>query len=311
MGFILLGQDLLNTSYLSFGNDWSKGYPIWKGTWTYAGLYPVLRIQAEQGGQPLVYRAGANVLPVLEKDHFRISTRMSFPLNLTNGVWLQYMHPSVEWEYKNDWFYKPDQATFIRGIHYFNVNLYGYRYLRLAPRDISPRFGQIAELNLNFSPFSSDEIGPLLYGKFGIFLSRNRETPFHFRQLLVFESVLYQKPLPVFVRGFFSPGYIPAVSAEMHKWSIDYRFPPWYPDSHVQTLFYLKRIRADMFSDYATGNILSDKPAGIQQKGVFFLRSNLVHRFSSFPHYFSVLAGLTNSLYSGIQYLPVCPSDQY
>ncbi|MGB9746117.1 MAG: TolB family protein [Bacteroidales bacterium] len=292
LGFILLGQDLLNTSYLSFGNDWSKGYPIWKGTWTYAGLYPVIRIQAERGGQPLVYRAGANALPALEKDHFRISTRMSFPLNHTNGAWLQSMHPSVEWEYKNDWFYKPDQATFIRGIHYFNVNLYGYRYFRLAPRDISPRFGQIAELNLNFSPFSSDEIGPLLYGKFGIFLpgiGKHHSTFVNYW----FLNQFYTKSRYLYSSGgFFPRGYIPAVSAEMHKWSIDYRFPLWYPDWHIQTLFYLKRIRADMFSDYATGNILSDNRQAFNKKEFFSCGATLYTDFHLFRIIFPFSLGL-------------------
>ncbi len=291
-GFMILGQDLLNTSFLSFGSDWSKGYPVWRGTWTYAGLYPVFRIQAEQGGLPLVYRAGTNALPALEKDHSMVSTRISFPLNFTSGAYIQYFHTSVEWEYKNDWFYKPDQTAFIRGIHFFNASLYGYRYLRLAPRDISPRFGQVAEINLNFSPFSKEEIGPLLTGRYGLFLPGLGK---HHSSLInySFLNQFYSKSRYLYSSGgYFPRGYVPATSSEMHKWSIDYRFPLFYPDWHIQTLFYLKRLRADLFTDIAAGKILNDNRQAFDKKNFFSCGGTLYTDFHLFRIIFPFSLGV-------------------
>lgn len=291
-GFMILGQDLLNTSFLSLGSDWSQGYPVWRGTWTYAGLYPVFRIQAEQGGVPRVYKAGTNTLPALTKDHSMISTRISFPLNLTSGAYLQYVNPSVEWEFKNDWFYKPDQAVFVRGIHFFTASLYGYRYLRLAPRDISPRFGQVAELNLNFSPFSADDIGPLLTGKFGIFLPGLGKHHSSFINYS-FLNQFYSKSRYLYSSGgYFPRGYVPATSSEMHRWSIDYRFPLYYPDWHIQTLLYVKRLRADMFADYASGKILSENRQGFNEKDFFSCGGTLYTDFHLFRIIFPFSLGV-------------------
>lgn len=291
-GFILLSQDLLNTSFLSVGSDWSKGYPLWRGTWTYAGLYPVFKIQAEQGGFPMVYKSGADTLPALTKDHSMINTRISFPLNLTSGAYLQYFLPSVKWAYKNDWFYKPDQAAFVCGIHFFNMSLYGYRYLRLAPRDISPRFGQVAELNLNFSPFNTDDIGSLLTGRFGIFLPGLGKHHSSFINY-AFLNQFYSKSRYLYSSGgYFPRGYEPATSSEMHKWSLDYRFPLCYPDWHIQTLFYLKRMRADMFADYATGKIFSENRQGFNEKDFFSYGGTFYADFHLFRIIFPFSLGL-------------------
>lgn len=291
-GFVFLGQNLLNTSIFTAGSDWRQGYPVWKATWTYAGFYPVFRIQAEQGGLPQVYRAGSNELPVLMKDHSMINTQIAIPLNLSTGARVQYFKPSVQWEYRNDWFFKPDQAVYMRGIHFFNFRIYGYRYLRLAPRDIAPRSGQLVSLGLDFSPFSREELGPMLSGRFGVFLPgliKHHALFINYsflNQFYVKSRYLYSG------ESFFPRGYVGTTSPEMHKWSVDYRFPLGYPDASLGTFFYLKRVRGELFSDYASGKVLSSERRSFIERSFFSYGGTLYSDFHLFRIIFPFSFGL-------------------
>jgi hypothetical protein len=62
-----------------------------------------------------------------------------------------------------------------------------------------------------------------------------------------------------FPRGFsnvdYPKGYHNIISDRLNFASADYAFPLAYPDFNISSLFYLKRLRGNLFYDYAKGKI--------------------------------------------------------
>ena len=58
-----------------------------------------------------------------------------------------------------------------------------------------------------------------------------------------------------FSSGFpFSRGYSSINLYEMYKWGIDYRLPLLYPDAGFGNIFYLLRVRTNLYYDHTKAN---------------------------------------------------------
>jgi hypothetical protein len=119
-------------------------------------------------------------------------------------------------------------------------------------RDIFPKWGQGFDLYYTFAPFDK-----MIYGfdfalrtvfYFPGFFSNNGIQIRYIKEILSFEKY------PIINSTPFPRSYYNIISTNLDFASVDYAAPLAYPDFNIASLFYMKRIRADFFYDYARGS---------------------------------------------------------
>jgi len=130
------------------------------------------------------------------------------------------------------------------------INFSNRKYLNY--RDIQTRFGQSIQIGASYTPNIQNLYGfryyaqgvfylPGLMKHHGVKLTANFEKKTSYK-----EGVYYFPSVVSFPRGY-DEGY----SEKIFKTTIDYVFPICYPDINIPYILFIKRIRADLFFDYA------------------------------------------------------------
>lgn len=264
-GISLLSQNKLSTAFTTLGYAFKDGDNHFFSTFEYRGLYPVFRIGADYGGIPDIFQLEeSNGRPVVASDKLNFRTRVSLPLNFTRNKYIEGISPSIEWRYNNAYYFRPSVNGYSRGMHYLNYRFIAYRYLKTAHRDIAPRWGQVFTLRYSHTPFEDELIGNIFSTK----------TTLYFPGLLRHNSlqltVGFQKQNPTIwlYSSYlnFPRGYTNSRTEKFYLLQTDYALPLWYPDWSISSWLYFKRLRTNMFYDFARNEYMSVKERQIYRK---------------------------------------------
>lgn len=253
-GFTLLSQNHLSTLITEAGYEFNESREhiihskiIWKG-W-----YPVFESKFDYGGNPGVLTSGESVgNPANEMKGLRWINSVSLPLKFSSGRFMQYLQPFISYDYKNNYIYLKDENKFDYGQGMLSGRIFFSNYHRSSLRDIYPRLAQVFDINYVFSPTDSKiypediSLKTALYTP-GIFPNNGLKIRFE-------REKQGQAMYSLNNRISFPRGYKNIISKDLTFFSADYAFPMVYPDINISSLFYLKRIRASVFGDYASGN---------------------------------------------------------
>jgi hypothetical protein len=251
-GLTLMSQNTLSTLITTLGYEYREGYNAFHSVITWQGQYPVLRSEIDYGfipeivGNPFNYTSG-----------FRFSNEISVPLNFSCGYMRQYIKPSLSIDYSNNVYTTGGRndvgQTGITG------RLYISNYARTALRDIYPRWAQTIDLNYISYPFD-DILGSTAYMKTAFYFPgffRDNSLRIRFESENQKHTRYLFRNRVSFPRGFsniaYPKGYHNIISDELNFVSAEYAFPFAYPDLNISSLFYLKRLRGNLFYDYAAG----------------------------------------------------------
>lgn len=264
-GLTIMTQNSLSTLTSSIGYEYSADKRnVIHSRVTWNGMYPVIESQLDYGTIPEISKMGQNIAnPINSQSGINFKNTVSFPLQFSSGRFSQYLQPSLSMDYINQYIMQgqmPDHYIYIKekntydyGQTYFTGRFYFENYHRLAIRDIYPRWAQVVDLSYTFAPFDK-----LIYGT-----DRTLKTAFYFPGFFPNNGIKIrfekEKQVPT-VMGFFygnrvslPRGYNNIFPTEIDFLSVDYVLPLLYPDFNVASLLYLKRIRAGLFYDYASG----------------------------------------------------------
>ena len=255
-GLILLSQNKLSTAISSFGLTYENNSLILKPAFTYTGFYPVLDFSATFGGPN-----SRHILPdgVIPKDsvypNINFTLRSYVPLRIYRNKYFKLAIPEIDMEYRNTLFYNNSLRKGITFIHY---KLLLYRYLILSQQDIYPKWGELINFAFTHTPFEHSQYGKLLstavklyapgfYKHHSLGIScgiqyqdtRNRLYYYSFNRIGLPRG--YSSVLDAYVAEFIT------------KFTIDYNFSLIYPDLSFGPIIYIKRIRVNIFTDYAYG----------------------------------------------------------
>jgi hypothetical protein len=159
--------------------------------------------------------------------------------------------PSFSSEYNNKYIYIKEEGTYDYGQTILSGRLYCSNYHRSAMRDIYPKWAQIFDLNYSFAPFDKS-----IYGS-----DISLKTSFYFPGIFPNNGIKLRlekekQDAAKYLFGnriSFPRGYNEIISKDIGFVSVDYVTPLIYPDLHIASLLYLKRIRTGLFYDYASG----------------------------------------------------------
>jgi hypothetical protein len=249
-GISILSQNHLGTAISNLSYEYKDKTSFLHSAFIYKGLYPVFEFSVVYGGTPHLVAEKNTILPTL-KPNMNYSLLTYIPLTLNSGKLYSGLQPSAKFTYNSAYFYYSQLNAYKRGIIFFEPGLYLYSYLKTAHRDLQPRLGFTLNIRNISTPFENELYGsntslqstmylPGILRNQGIKLKaewqNQKTTKFLFSNLLNFP------------RGY---DQLPAIS--FSKYSVDYLMPLLYPDYSFGTIFYCKRLRANLFLDYLNG----------------------------------------------------------
>ena len=193
------------------------------------------------------------MLPILRVIQTGINflNTISIPLQFSAGRFSQFVRPSVSAQYVNQYIYIKEKAVYDFGQTIITGRFYISNYAISAIRDIYPKWAQVIDFNYCFAPFDK-----AIYGS-----AISLKTAFYFPGFFANNGIKIrletekQDPEKYLYSNFSSlpRGYKNIIAKEIQFASADYVLPLVYPDFNIASLIYIKRIRAGLFYDYASG----------------------------------------------------------
>ena len=252
-GVTFMSQNQLSSLITTVGYEYSenKEHILHSGI-TWKGWYPVIESKIDYGGDPGVLTSGETVnMPEEVKRGFRSVSSINVPLRYASGKFMQYIQPSVSYDYRNNYIYIKEENKYDYGQELISGRIFLSNYYRSSRRDIYPRWAQTMDLNYTFAPFNSNIYAPVISLKTSFYtpgLLPNNSIKFRFETEKQGEAKYTLNN-----RISFPRGYKNIISKDLDFYSVDYAFPLAYPDFNISSLMYLKRIRCSLFGDYANG----------------------------------------------------------
>ncbi|NJK84814.1 MAG: hypothetical protein HC906_01360 [Bacteroidales bacterium] len=248
-GFILLSQNLLNTTISSLGLSFEKENFYFHPRFTYSGFYPIFDLSAKIGGNKQIFPLPEGISPK-DTSGLRsvIQGRIYIPFNLTNGKYSRHIVPSLEADYENNLYY---ENGITEGLITFTYKMTFSNYLKSSFKDIYPTFGQFVSASFIHTPFGRSQFGTIFHTGASlffpsIFMHHGLKTSVNF-QIENPQRIDYLNAQRYYPYNFTSlpRGYkmkwFSFKAKELIKFSFDYTNPLFYPDLSIPSIIYLKR----------------------------------------------------------------------
>jgi len=255
-GVSIMSQNLLSSSFLTAGYAYNMSEEAGKiyGTASYAGWYPILELTADYG----LRRDYANDAENTEVKWHETNIRAGFrlPLTLDRGKHyagisisvygnqiIRIMVPGSRYEFSN-----PDISSML-------YSLSAYRQIKSNFRDIFPRWRQSIGLYYQNTPRVGDGVNYISAAILSLYFpglirhqGLNIYSGYQLREIGDYGYNYKFSDIVAYPRGITGHQ-----DEELLSIRSTYAFPIAYPDWSIGPVIYMKRIRANLFYDYAFG----------------------------------------------------------
>lgn len=287
-GVSLMSQNLLGTASTALGYnlDSQKSREKYYFNFKYQAWYPVFQLEVKHGDDRVNY--DPNTIYVSSTDTFsyganekRVQTLVnldvSVPFDLTRGKNYVFLQPTIKYGTVQRSAYSveltkytmdgqvlkiADKSTIqVPDVNYQTLEyaLYFHRLLRRTQRDVAPRWGQVAEVLYQNTPFGNIDAGgilglhtrvyfPGLVKHHSIRLENNYQTKTMGDRIQDGDVIYFRKQGDYFD---LPRGYRTNTNDRMYSFRGDYIFPLCNPDLNLPGIFYLKRVTTNLFYDYS------------------------------------------------------------
>ncbi len=247
-GIMLLSQNKLSTVTSSIGYAYKDTRHQFFSTLTFKGRLPVFDLSMNYGGIPVVIPDSLGV----STSDLSVNSRVYIPLNLTRNRFVRGLVPSFEAEYQNLYIYNDESFLFEKGLLTNRYRLYGYNYLKLAHRDLLPKWGQTIDLRYANNRFSREEQGSIYSLRMtfylpGLITNHSLKLSAGIEKRKEVKRMFYYNSLD-FPRGYNSSIVLP-IAENLQSISGEYFLPIWYPDINISSILYFKRLWGSLFYD--------------------------------------------------------------
>ncbi|MEP6583342.1 MAG: hypothetical protein ABJA90_03705 [Ginsengibacter sp.] len=243
----LLGENVLNTmqSQLSFTYDRAEQFKRTGFQATYGALFPFLSAGINYTIDRRTFNTARKRIYFNELEPY---AGFTIPLNFSKGRTFTFLSFGTQYVY-NESFYKGLYKDTLGNISYSYINsfLSFSNQVQKAKQQIFPHFAQ--SIKLSFKSALTHYDGNQFLADGNIYLPGFLNT-----HSIVFNAAFLTKDSSRqinFSSGFpFSRGYEAANFFKMYKWGINYHLPLLYPDAGFGSIFYLLRVRLNLFYDF-------------------------------------------------------------
>lgn len=257
-GVSVVSQNVLSTMTASAGYryNYNDRTGTLYGDLTYSGLYPVIGLSYQYGD---VARYDSNDNGEVFRYTWNESTfeaNVSIPWNFTRGRWYRYLTPRISTGITSYLHNKSTPADFFKGYTwYMTYSVYAANFIFSNFKDMYPRFGQTVYAVYKNGPFGGYDPGQILAC----------ETNLYFPGIFKHHGIwLYGGAQQRWRSGngdnlfsdviAFPRGASSFYSDRLYSFSVNYKFPLFYPDWSAGSVFYFKRFKLNLFYDLAQGS---------------------------------------------------------
>jgi hypothetical protein len=271
-GIMLLSQNKLSTAETLVGYAYKSGHHYFETSIIYKGLLPVIKFSANYGDLHQ-YFAPENTtwFPEISYNDFSYNLDIYIPVNISSGNMVGGFIPRLNIDFQNSYYYNYVDDYYISGNAFFNEQILFYWLKRTSTRDIQPRAGLLVDINLFNTPLENELFGFLANFEGTAYL------PGFFKNHGIKLNAGYQFQEPemyLFATNFSFPHGINEFRTEkLTKFNIDYVFPVAYPDWSIGPVAYVKRIKGDIFFNYANNKF---RALDNNTNSVFWVTYNLM-----------------------------------
>ncbi len=252
-GFSVMSQNNLSTCFANLGYAYNINELTGKyyANFSYQGFYPILDARVEYGKRKSsTYKENKKIDFAWNETNIKTSIRL--PINITKGKYFRLIQPQIQFTYKKLDIDKSSPVRFVNSnVRTVDYRFFAYNIIKSNAKDMYPKWGQIVDLNYKSTPFNENSLG----------------TIFSFESVMYFPGIInhhsfklclgiqkrhpgsYRFPVLIFYPRGFSNQY----NEKLYSFLVNYKFPLLYPDLHLSSIVYLKRIKANLFFDYAKG----------------------------------------------------------
>ncbi len=269
LGFYLFSNDTLNMASLigrlTYNlNEKKLGFGV---SGLYSGLFPLLDFGLNYGGRSTVYEDEKGERETFSWKETSANIGIQIPLNLSRGNYQMTLSlrsslslTSVAGKTFADPYENGNGLLFP-----LSYELHFVRSKKSSFRDFKPLWGQTVSLFYRHTPWKGDYTGNLAAAKIGLYFP----GLFKHHSLFIQWGLEGQNPINYQFSSelLFPRGYDYIFHDSFSKFSFNYAFPLAYPDWVVDGIFYLKRLRTNLFYDYGVGHV-GNKTNTFQSFGV-------------------------------------------
>lgn len=281
LGVTLISQNLLSNTeaYASYGWNRGEGSLVNLGV-RYFGLGVRFELDASYGGNQLFYSLASydaqTQKPVYQSrpapdKYYSVGLSATLPLYFQQGYHTRQLSLSAGWNYSNgmvadmgkiEWeqgnISNIRRIGFRRGLHKVAFGVGFSDQVRMAHRDIAPRWGYTLSTSYTFNP-ANTHFSDLMsfYGQAylpgfaphnSVLVAATYQTSVGGYKFPQGYAPLSYKSSRLIPRGFTSADI---VSNDYTAAAVNYQLPVWYPEGGIGSVIYIKRIRLNAGGDYA------------------------------------------------------------
>jgi hypothetical protein len=272
-GLTISSQNILSNLDINMGYEYILNESVSKyfAEINYTALYPRISLVSSYQDRRSSYN-NSNGLYYYTWNETSLGLQISQGIRLNKGAYSNYFRPLFEYSLqkigKND-----DTPTFIpvgKNIQSLRYGLYAYTYRKRSSLDINPRFGQNINLDIRHTPFGDMNYGYIVAFESNTYLPgigkhHNLKIYFGYQEKQQYSSLAYSDiiRLPRGLDYINNDFYRNGRNTKLLSYQFNYQLPLLYPDLSAGSLVYIKRIKANLFADYAkSGDIIVENALG-------------------------------------------------
>jgi Tol biopolymer transport system component len=258
-GVSVLSQNALSTTFASAGYKYNLNEETGNAflNLTYAGWYPVVSIEASYGKRAgYFYSDTTNNMSRYTWMESRLNASLSIPWNFDRGKFYRSITPTAGTTLIFPEYGSGAPELYQNGlIQSLDFSLAASQYLHWTRRDMNPRWGQSISFGYRSTPFSEVQVGEIMALQMRLYfpgIARHHS-------FWVYGGIQSQEDKNESVYSFsnlisFPRGYSNIYESEAYSLKFNYKLPLFCPDLSVGSLIYLKRLKMNLFYDYAEGS---------------------------------------------------------
>ncbi len=257
-GVMVLSQNTLSTMFAGAGWEYDINEQTGKfyTSLVYKGLYPEFTFRFDIGNRSAYAQdndSSQTYRFTWQETNFKVYA--GIPWNFSHGRFSRYCQPSIGTALTGIKHNASTPGNFMTGwIQTMDYRLTASQYLHSNQKDVYPRFGQSIDFSYRNSPFGGNDIGSVLA------LAGNLYVPGFIRHHGIWIYAGYQKRWDEDVQYYlfsnriaYPRGYNNVYDVGLLSISINYKLPLFYPDFSFGSVIYLKRLKLNLYYDWAKG----------------------------------------------------------
>jgi hypothetical protein len=257
-GISVLSQNVMSTMIASAGWQYNTNESTGKTflNLSYQGLYPVFDFGFDIGNRAAYYLTRKKETIRFTWQEMNLKLHIIIPWDFSRGKYYRFLTPSFGTSIIGITHNASTPTQLTKGlITTIDYQLTASQYLRSSLKDMYPRLGQTIQVNYRNSPFPGNPMGDILAAQGNLFF------PGLFKHQGIWAYGAYQlyhyNPETFYTYASiinFPRGYDGYMDEQVFSTALNYKLPLFYPDLSLGSVVYIKRVKLNLFYDWAEGS---------------------------------------------------------